>query len=219
MASLRLSLLATFLVTACGAGTPKPAAAPVERDETGPKIALAIVVDRSGSMTGLKLETTLNAARAAVASLGDDDLVTVITFDTDASMVVRLQRVGNHRADIAAAIATIQAGGGTNIYPALDQAYQTLAVVRAPSRHVILLSDGQAPYDGIPELAAEMKAQGISVSTIGIGDADRNLMNMIAEGSGGRLYMVDDLQKLDGVFVADVRQSVAATNGRSPAAP
>lgn len=65
-------------------------------------------------------------------------------------------------------IGRIAARGGTNIFPALDAAYQDLAVTRARIEHVILLTDGQAPEQGIPELTQAMRAEGITVSTVGL---------------------------------------------------
>jgi secreted protein with Ig-like and vWFA domain len=198
-----------------GCGHTHAALAADANDERGPNIALMILIDRSGSMSGDKIGMTRRAARAAVDALGDEDLAGVIAFDSVATTVVRLERVGPRRPEIAAAIATIEPGGGTQFYPALKSAQEFLLGVRAPLRHVLLLSDGQAAYDGLAHLAADMRREGVTISTVGIGDADEKLLKMIADAGAGAAYVVTDLGTLPGIFVADLkRERGAKTNER-----
>ena len=99
------------------------------RDE--PEVALALVIDRSGSMTGLPLEMAKQAAKATADTLAADDLLEVIAFDSQPTRIVRMTPA-KHGARIQSDIARIQAGGGTEIFPALDAAYQAFPP-RAPS--------------------------------------------------------------------------------------
>jgi len=97
----------------------------------------------------------------------------------------------------------LQAGGGTDYVPALELAQQTLAKLKG-KKHVVLLSDGEAPSDGLVERIHQMRESGITLSTIGIGDADRKLLTTMADAGNGRVYMADDLSLLTKLFVQDV---------------
>jgi uncharacterized membrane protein len=174
------------------------------RDEPG--VALALVIDRSGSMSGEKMELAKEAAKATAEVLSPQDLLSVVAFDSQPTTVVRLQRASN-RMRILSDIAKIQAGGGTQILPALQEAYSQLGPARAKVKHVILLTDGQAAYEGIPELLDEMTANHITVTGVGIGSgADRTMLTMIAERGGGRFYFTQDPQSIPKIFVKETSQ-------------
>lgn len=173
-----------------------------KRDE--PQVAMVLVIDRSGSMSGLPMEMAKAAAKATADTLSSDDLLEVIAFDSSPTRVVRMT-AAKHRARIQNDIARIQPGGGTEIFSALDAAYQSLTVTRARRKHVILLTDGQAPKNGIRDLAQAMAAEGITVSTVGLGSGvDESLLrNDISEPGGGRFYRVADPQQLPRVFTRE----------------
>ncbi|MCO4761119.1 MAG: VWA domain-containing protein [Myxococcales bacterium] len=171
-----------------------------------PSIAMVLAIDRSGSMSGAKMALAKEAARATADALGHEDKIGVIAFDNIARTVVRLQRAGN-RYRIATNIARISAGGGTHIYPALQQSLTALERVRAKVKHVILLSDGQAPRSGIDALVRQMRRTGITVTTVGVGTAvDRSLLEAIADRGGGRSYFTDRPETLPRIFVRETRQ-------------
>jgi Mg-chelatase subunit ChlD len=171
------------------------------RDE--PQVAMVLVLDRSGSMSGLPIEMAKAAAKATADTLASDDLLEVIAFDSAPTRVVRMTPA-KHRARIQGDIARIQAGGGTEIFGAMDAAYQSLTVTRARRKHVILLTDGQAPHAGIRDLVQAMAAEGITASAVGLGSGiDETLLRMIADLGGGRLYKVADPQSLPRVFTRE----------------
>jgi Ca-activated chloride channel family protein len=171
------------------------------RDE--PEVAMALVIDRSGSMTGLPLEMAKQAAKATADTLAADDLLEVIAFDSQPTRIVRMT-AAKHSARIQNDIARIQAGGGTEIFPALDTAYQALSSTRAKRKHVVLLTDGQAPSNGIRDLVQAMAAEEITVTTVGLGGgADETLLRMIADVGGGRFYKVADPQSLPRIFTRE----------------
>jgi Ca-activated chloride channel family protein len=174
-----------------------------EKRRDDPEVAMALVIDRSGSMTGLPLEMAKQAAKATADTLAADDLLEVIVFDSLPTRIVRMTPA-KHRARIQSDIARIQAGGGTEIFPALDAAYQALTTTRAKKKHVILLTDGQAPQNGIRDLVQAMAAESITVSTVGLGaGADETLLRMISEVGGGRFYKVADPQSLPRIFTRE----------------
>src|SRR5262249_61222161 len=85
------------------------------------------------------------------------------------------------RQAIADAIATLDAGGGTFLYPALEAAHDRLAQSNAQRKHVVVLSDGQTQGYGYEEKVQTMATDGVTLSSIGIGEgADMKLMEAIA---------------------------------------
>ena len=163
-------------------------------------LALALVIDKSGSMAGEKLDLTKQAAEATAEALPPSDQIAIVVFDSQSQPVVRLQRAAN-RQRIADDIGRIQASGGTNILAGLREAVEELLPVRARKKHVILLSDGQSPYDEIPDLVDAASAARITISAIGVGDgADQTMLKMIAERGGGRFYQTRDPASIPRIF-------------------
>lgn len=174
-----------------------------ERRKDVPSVALALVLDRSGSMTGMPLEMAKQAARATVDALSSDDLVEVVAFDSQPVRYVKMQPARN-RSRIEGEIARIQAGGGTEIFPALDAAYQDMSVTEARRKHVILLTDGRAPTAGIRDLVQAMAADSITITTVGLGnEVDDQLLSTIKELGGGRYHKVPDPNSLPKIFVRE----------------
>ncbi|MCB9532328.1 MAG: VWA domain-containing protein [Myxococcales bacterium] len=183
----------------------------MQRERDQPALAIMLVIDRSGSMDGLKLEMAKDAARAVVDMLGPQDSIGVIAFDTEPETVVRLQQAGN-RARIRSDIGRIGTGGGTDILPGLTEAYVALADRAARLKHVIVLTDGAAPWDGIADITSAMRIDGITVSAVAVGaDADRSLLEMIAELGGGRFYATNDPSNIPQIFVQET-STVSRTN-------
>lgn len=183
----------------------------LQRQRNQPSLAITLVIDRSGSMDGQKIEMVKEAARAVVDLLGPQDQVSVIAFDDRPDTVVRMQSASN-RARIRADIGRIAPGGGTDILPALTQAYVDLLGTPARIRHVIVLTDGQAPWNGIADVTSRMRADGITVSSVAVGrEADRTLLEMIAELGGGRFHATNDPSNVPQIFVQETSE-VARTN-------
>jgi Ca-activated chloride channel homolog len=174
-----------------------------ERRRDTPGVAMVLVIDRSGSMTGLPLEMSKSACSATVSTLDGNDLIEIIAFDSSPKRYVRFQPA-RYRTQIQNEIMRIQPGGGTEIFSALDMAYQDISAVEARKKHVILLTDGQSPREGLRDLVQAMIADGVTVTTVGLGDAaDGELLRMIADTGGGRYHEVLDASNLPKVFTRE----------------
>jgi Mg-chelatase subunit ChlD len=166
-------------------------------------MAMAFVVDRSGSMSGAPLESAKTAVIDGAALLGPDDCVTVIAFDSSPTRVVPLRSAAM---PIQPEVLALTAGGGTQILTALDRAHRDLArATMAKKKHALLLTDGQAPTAGIRELVKQMATEGMTVSSIALGSStDEALLKTIASEGGARYFPVNDVSKLSPVFRKDV---------------
>jgi uncharacterized membrane protein len=181
-----------------------------EQRKEMPSVAMVLVIDRSGSMTGLPMEMAKKAAEATLEVLADDDVLGVIAFDSQPHRYVKMQPARN-RSRIRGLISRIQPGGGTEIFPALDAAYNDLTVTQARKKHVILLTDGKAPASGIRDLVTAMIAESITVTTVGLGgDLDEQLLKMIADVGGGRYHSVPDPQSLPRIFTKETEMVARA---------
>ncbi len=184
-----------------------------EKEREKPSLAMVLVIDKSGSMGGEKIELAKDAARAAVELLGPSDSVGVIAFDGESYWISEL-RLAADKGYIIDQISTIDAGGGTTMYPAMEDAYQALAAASAKLKHCILLTDGVSSPGDFEGLASEMATARMTVSTVALGEgSSEELLQDIARIGGGRYYFCDDPQSVPQVFAKEtVEASKSAIN-------
>jgi len=163
---------------------------------------MVLVIDKSGSMNGLPVDLARQAAKATVELLGKQDQIGVIGFDSQPYIVSDLRSVMEIEY-IKSSIDTIAAGGGTNMYPPMSAAFQMLDTASAKIKHVIILTDGRSQQADFQGLASEMANAGITISTVALGDADRQLLASIAEIGQGRYYETTDPTTIPHIFTKE----------------
>ncbi|HZR98615.1 MAG TPA: VWA domain-containing protein, partial [Chloroflexota bacterium] len=190
------------------ADTPVERALPVYMDVRGrgrqPRVALALVIDKSGSMAGLKMEMAKEAAARSVRLLRPTDRAAVLAFDSVPQWVAPLTPASD-LARLEAAIGGIYAGGGTEIYPALSSGFVVLRDAEADVKHLILLTDGRSGSSGDYALLLEaLREARVSLSTVGVGDdADGGLLEAMARAGRGRYHFVADPTAIPEIFAQE----------------
>ncbi len=177
-----------------------------EKEKEKPSLAMVLVIDKSGSMEGLPIMLAREAAKAAVELLGARDQIGVIGFDGEPYIVSEM-RMASERDAIDSGIDSLAAGGGTNMYPAMVTGKEMLENCSAKIRHMICLSDGQTQPADHESLVQAMVDSGIAVSTVALGDADRQLMATLAEIGRGRYYETNDPANVPQIFTKETMQA------------
>lgn len=167
-------------------------------------IGVVLVIDRSGSMVGPKIEQAKKAAVRVARMLNSFDKLGIVGFDFGATWVRPFGPAAS-QGEITSAISRISAGGGTNLYPAMQIASGALLKHTTDVSHMIVLTDGQSMPGDFLTLASNLKKVGVTVSTVAVGaDADLKLLKDIADRAGGRHYLVENALKLPQIFTREV---------------
>jgi hypothetical protein len=178
-------------------------------------VALAIVMDRSGSMSvgiaGGKTKMDLANAGAvnAIELLGPMDQVAVFAVDSEPTTVVPLTRIGKKQAELGERVRKIKsAGGGIFVYNGLKAGWDELKKSPAGTRHLILFSDAQdseEPGD-YKDLIQKMTDEGATISVIGLGtdkDVDSALLEDIAKRGNGRIFFSNEPMDIPKIFAQE----------------
>jgi Ca-activated chloride channel family protein len=174
-------------------------------------VNLGIVLDRSGSMHGEKLQKAKEAVTEALSRLGKRDMFSVVAYDHNVRTVVSAQRVQNME-EIMAKIRSISSGGNTALFGGVSQG---ASEVRKHSdekyvNRLILLSDGLANVgpsspEALGRLGAALSKEDISVTTVGVGlGYNEDLMTRLSRKSDGNAYFVESSKDLPSIFASEL---------------
>lgn len=190
-----------------------------EKEKEYPSLAMALVLDKSGSMNGMKIELARAAAKAAVELLSDRDQIAVVAFDGQPYVVSPMGSAAA-KSTVTSAIDTIQANGGTNMYPAMAAARDMLSTASARLKHMIVLGDGHSSSGDFLGISGEMADESITVSTVALGSgADQALMNRIAEIGKGRYYQTMDPESVPRIFTKETMAASRSSIREEPFLP
>jgi uncharacterized membrane protein len=177
-------------------------------------VAIAIAIDRSGSMAApagggrQKIDLANEGACAAIELLGPRDQVALYAVDSAPHEIIPLQYVEHPQALSTHARGINSAGGGIYIYEALVACGAALSGAKAGAAHIVLFADAadsEEPGD-YKTLISQFRAAGITVSAIGMGsesDCDAHLLKDIATLGGGRIAFASDPQDIPRLFAQE----------------
>ncbi len=181
-------------------------------------LAMALVLDRSGSMAAhvsgnmgnmCKMDLANEGAARSVMLLGERDELSVIAVDSSPHFVVPITRAAEDRGAVTSAIRSISVGGGgIYVYEGLKAGWQELSRSSLEQKHLVLFSDAADSEEpgAYLKLLEEMASAKGTVSVIGLGseaDPDAALLKDIAEKGGGRIFFVSNAVDLPAVFAQE----------------
>jgi Ca-activated chloride channel family protein len=173
------------------------ASLPAAVGRSSPVRNVALVLDRSGSMAGERLQALREGVTGALALLGEDDIVSVVLFGSEVETMAEA-RPRRELANLDTLLAQVEPAGGAALYDALNQGAAQLRRHAGPntSNLLVLVTDGP-PTKGPRELAdftrlaAALAEEHITLSTIGVGDEfNEDILAALARAGNGHFRYV-----------------------------
>ena len=173
--------------------------------------AVVLIIDKSSSMEGRKIELARLAAIGVVENLRPIDTVGVLIFDNSFQWAVSVRKAEDKNA-IKRLISGITPDGGTQIAPALTEAYQKILPVNAVYKHIVLLTDGISEEGDSMNLTKEAVNNRVTISTVGLGqDVNRAFLEKVASSAEGKSYFLNEPAGLEQLLLHDVQEHTGAT--------
>ncbi len=182
-----------------------------------PPVNLSFVLDRSGSMSGGKLELAKRAVEEALARLDARDRFSIVVYDDVIDLVVESTHASAEaRRNAIDRLATIDARGSTNLSDGWLRGCEQVAAHLAADGvdRCLLLTDGLANVgvtdaDELAHHAAELRARGVSTTTFGVGnDFDERLLQAMADAGGGHFYYIADAAQIRDHIASEVGETL-----------
>jgi len=173
--------------------------------------AVVLIIDKSSSMEGKKMDLARQAAVGVVENLRPVDQVGVLIFDNSFQWSVPLRRADD-RTSIKRLISGITPDGGTQIAPALTEAYRKILASKAVYKHIVLLTDGISEEGDSMALSKDAVANHVTISTVGLGqDVNRAFLEKVAQLADGKSYFLNDPSGLEQIVLRDVKEHTGST--------
>ena len=175
-------------------------------------VNLALVIDRSGSMSGFKLNQAKQAARQLISQLSPTDRLAIVHYGSDVKSLDGALATPANKEKMLAYVDGIWDDGGTNIGAGLTTGRDVLLAARNDFKvnRLILISDGQPTeglieFEGLTAIVRDIRSYGVSVSSVGVGDDfNEQLMSGFAEVGAGAYAYLQDASQLAAIFQKDL---------------
>ena len=180
-------------------------------------VNLAIVLDRSGSMSGEKLRVAKAAVEEAIGRLQPDDRFSVVVYDDKIDIVIESTTASNESRRAAVdRLREIEARGSTNLGEGWLRGCEQIArhLTEGGVNRCLLLTDGLVNVgitdaDELARHATELRARGVSTSTFGVGnDFDEHLLQALADAGGGHFYYIADAPQIRDAITSEVGETL-----------
>lgn len=173
--------------------------------------SVVLIIDKSSSMEGRKIELARLSAIGVVDHLRPIDSIGVLIFDNSFQWAVPMRRAED-KSLIKRLVSGITPDGGTQIAPALAEAYRKVLTGKGTYKHIVLLTDGISEEGDSMELAKQAADHQVTISTVGLGqDVNRTYLEKVAATSGGRSYFLNEPQGLEQILLKDVQDFSGST--------